>query len=389
MSNLAPQPSSLAEWKAYATSEEVTSIPLREAENVNEDSVSEIFLQSFSYFELTLIYWKKIAILRGVYLEASAALLPSLLRLNVFSDVLAFTEQETIISPYKNGIIQIMCRVLTADAPVNIVIPSDASGAISIYAAIVDQPITVATGDDKLTLDLGPESENVGVALGFSKGKLDYEYEKKYPTSRSDDLKASLNTLLRIALVQFWKNTSIAISLCSYVATMTTNKEDYNLLNTQAVALGQQLAGQAMAGPSMSYAPVLVLNRYKETTQNALNAATAFELQFERFQDKRESLENQILAWDTMLSQAKNESNMRINIRNMALEKYKSSRITAKSCETQFEEYNFDLEMRRIQFENGFAKWQDEQQLKAVFQILMAAACKSSQIALPFPLRGD
>ncbi|PHH90287.1 hypothetical protein CDD83_4088 [Cordyceps sp. RAO-2017] len=361
MSNLGPQPNSPEEWKAYATSKEVADIPLREAEDVNHDS--------------------KIAMLRGVYLEASKALMPSLLRLNIFSDVLAFTQQETILSPYKNGIVQIMTRVLTAAAPVNIVIPQNASGAMSIYASIVDQPITVSTGSDSLTLDLGTKTDNVGVALGFTDGKLEYEYEKKYPASKSEELRASLSTQLRIALVQFWKRASIAISLCSYVAMLTAGQEGLSLLNTQAVALGQQLAGQAMAGPNMSYAPVLVLDRYKESTQYALNAATAFELQYERFQDKKESVEGQIQAWETMLAQASNEKQMRVNLRNTALDKYKSAAETAKSCSSQFEDDNFNLELLRIRFENGFAKWKDEQQLKAVFQILMAATTFALNIA--------
>ncbi|KAG8423082.1 hypothetical protein J3458_000002 [Metarhizium acridum] len=318
--------------------------------------------------------------LRGVYLD-STALLPSMLRLNVFTDIFALTKHENVVSPHKNGTIQITARVLTADAPVTIVIPSDASGAISIYAAILDQPVTILNGSDNLELDLGPESEYIGVTIGFSSGEMEHDYEKKYPSTSSDDLKASLNTQLRIALVQFWKNMSVAVSLSSYVATMTTNQEYFNLLNTQAVAVGQQLAGQAIAGPDMSYAPVLVLDRYKESTQQALNAATAFEAQFERFQDKKESLEVHKQAWDTMLAQARNENSMRVNLRNMALDKYKSARQTAVSCEAQFKEDDFALEILRIRFENGLQKWKDEQELKAVFQILMAAASFALNIA--------
>lgn len=325
-----------------------------------------------------------------MYFDASDALLPSLSRLNVFPDVLAFTAQETSISPYKNGTIHIATRVITANAPVKIVIPKDASGGMSIYAAILDQPVTVVASDSSLMLDLGPDSEYAGLSMYFNDGKLDYEYEKKYQDSRSAELKASLNTQLRIALVQFWKNMSIAISLCSYVAKMTTNREYFNLLNTQAVALGQQLAGQALAGPDMSYAPVLVLDRYKESTQAALNSATAFELQFERFQDKKQTAENQKMAWDAMLAQAKNESNMRVNLRNMALEKYNYARETAQGCEKQFADDDFALELRRIRFENGVQKWKDEQQFKAVFEIIMAATCRSRLMShWPFPLLRD
>ncbi|KAG5982019.1 hypothetical protein E4U55_002409 [Claviceps digitariae] len=355
------QPQTPEEWKAYATSTDVTSIPLRDAKIVNEDA--------------------RITSLRGVYFDASEALLSSLSRLTVFADVLAFSTEESNISPHRSGTIQITARVITARAPVKVVIPETAFGAISIYAAILDQPVTVTSGNDSVRLNLGPESEYVGVSISFHNGTLEYEYEKKYPESKSDELKASLNTQLRIALVQFWKNISIAISQCSYVAKMTTNQSYFNLLNTQAIALGQQLAGQAMAGPNMSYAPVLVLDRYKESTQAALNAATAFRIQFERFQDKKESLENQVKSWDAMLAQAKNESNMRVNLRNLALDKYNSVRETVKGCETQFEDNDFALKLLRVRFETGLQTWQDAQQLRAAFEILIAAASFAVNIA--------
>ncbi|GAB0136277.1 hypothetical protein EsDP_00004584 [Epichloe bromicola] len=361
MSNIKPQPQSPGEWKAYATSTDVTSIPLRDARIVDESSRIKSF--------------------RGVYFDASDALLPSWSRLNVFTDVLAFTAPETSISPHKNGIIQIATRVITANAPVKIVIPEGAYGGMSIYAAILDQPVTVVAGGESLMLDLGPDSEYAGLSMSFNDGKLEYEYEKKYMDSRSDEFKACLNTQLRIALVQFWKNVSIAISLCSYVATMTTDQEYFNLLNTQAVALGQQLAGQALAGPDMSYAPVLTLARYKETTQNALNAATAFEIQFERFQDKKETAENQKMVWDAMLAQAKKETDARAGLRKSALGKYNDSRATAEGCQKQFEDDNTALESRRTQFERGIEKWKHEQKLKAVFQIFKAVTTFAIGIA--------
>lgn len=279
-----------------------------------------------------------------------------------------------------------MARVLTADAPVNIVFPSSASGAISIYAAVLDQPVTVSTADQSVTIDLGPESANAGVALSFSKGKLECEYWKKGRVIKSSSLKSSLETQLRIALVQFWINSSIAISLCSWIAKMTANEEFYGLLNTQAVALGQQLAGQAISGPNMSYAPVLVHGRYKESMQQALAAATAFEHQFERFQDKKESLEKQIQAWDNMISQIKNVKSLRANLKKMASDKYDSASETVKACEKEFEADNAELKSLQKQFDDGIKKWKHKQEEEAAFEILGIIAGKLSQTSLPAPM---
>ncbi|KAI9650600.1 hypothetical protein NHQ30_000618 [Ciborinia camelliae] len=352
-----PQPNSPAGWEAYANSDAVASIPLQESQDVNETS--------------------KIATFRGVFLETSTVLPHSMSRVNVYTDVLAFTDQTTIIAPNNNGTILIASRVLTATAPVTITVPRGLATTcvISIYASILNQPIRVATGDNSeiISLDqIGTGKEYAGVIVVFSPDGLKFEYQRNYPITTSKDLQASLNTQLRIALIQFWRNSSIAISLCSHVAQMTTRQEAYSLLNTQAIALGQQLAGQAMAGKDMSYAPVLVLNRYKETTQNALNAAFAFEQQFERFQDKAESLDTHIQAWNVMLSQAINEYNMRINMRNMALDKYEYSVRTASGCHQQFENDVFALELLRIAFEMGLDRWVWEQKWKAAFEILQA-----------------
>ncbi|ESZ95599.1 hypothetical protein SBOR_3995 [Sclerotinia borealis F-4128] len=352
-----PQPNSPAGWQAYANSEAVASIPLQGSQDVNETS--------------------KIATFRGVFLTASRVLPHSMSRVNVYADVIAFTDQTTIIAPNSNGTILIESRVLTATGPVTLTVPRGltTTSVVSIYASVLDQSITVATGDNskRINLDqIGTGKTYAGVIVVFSPTGLQVEYQRYYPTTTSKDLQASLNTQLRIALIQFWRNSSIAISLCSHVARITTKQQAYALLNTQARALGQQIAGQAMAGQDMSYAPVLVLSRYKQTTQTALNAAFAFEQQFERFQDKAQSLDIQIQAWNAMLSQAINEYNMRINVRNMALDKYEYSVKTATGCHQQFESDVFALELIRITFEMGLSRWIWEQKWRAVFEILQA-----------------
>ncbi|CAD6449395.1 cedb2872-fd53-481d-ad67-19995e5eb0ca [Sclerotinia trifoliorum] len=352
-----PQPNSPAGWQAYANSEAVASIPLQAAQDVNQTS--------------------RIATFRGVFLNATTVLPHSMSRVNVYADVLAFADQTTIVAPNDNGTILIVSRVLTATGPVTLTVPRGLATTcvVSIYASVLNQPITVATGDGsrRINLDqIGTGKVYSGVIVVFNPSGLQVEYQRYYPSTASKDLQASLNTQLRIGLVQFWRNSSIAISLCSHVAQISTGQQAYALLNTQARALGQQLAGQAMAGQNMSYAPVLVLSRYKETTQSALNAAFAFEHQFERFQDKAESLDTQIQAWNAMLSQAINEYNMRINIRNLALEKYEYSVKTATGCHQQFENDVFALELLRIAFQAGLNRWVFEQKLKAVFEILQA-----------------
>ncbi|CDM30769.1 hypothetical protein DTO013E5_585 [Penicillium roqueforti] len=356
MTNIAPQPSNPSQWQEwYATLDDVLDIPLQAADYVNESS--------------------KLATHRGILLDAPTVLDFSMHNLYIYADVLVFPASEITISPAASGIVQILARVLTAAAPITLLIPPGdaATCAISIYAPVLDQPISVRTGDSKpITLELGPTTANVGVILTFSGGEVTADYQKRYPTDNHPELQASLETELRNALSGFWKNSSVGISICAYVAAITHNQKAYSMLNTQAAALGQQLAGRAIAGPNMSYAPTLPLDTYEKTAKLALAAASEFDEEYRNFQDKAESLEIQIQAWKVMLSQAIANQTMRINLRDSAFDKYQSAAKSAASCETQFRYENDAVKSAEIQFQLGIAEWEFNQELKAVFEIFKA-----------------
>ncbi|PNP49637.1 hypothetical protein THARTR1_09648 [Trichoderma harzianum] len=350
MANIAPQPNNPTDWQSYAISEAVAAIPLREANN-------------------------KLAVHRGIFLDASVALDAGMHNLNVYTDVLAFMTEDITINPAKYGTVNIVARVLTAAKPVTLRVPSGdaATNAISIYARILDQPVSVSMGDSEpVLLDLGADTDNVGVAVAVDDGEMVVTYLKEYPYDRHPELQASLETELRVALVQFWVNSSIAISICSYVAVITAGQKSFTMLNTQAVALGQQLAGRVMAGQNMTYAPVLVLGTYEDTMQLALSAASSFETQYDRFQDKAASLETQIEAWKTMLSEATDNQTMQGNLRDSAYQKYQDAAKTADTCDQQFRFDNDDVQHAGVLFQNGIEKWKFEQKLKAIKQIFMA-----------------
>ncbi|QYS94602.1 hypothetical protein H0G86_001931 [Trichoderma simmonsii] len=355
MANIRLQPNNPTDWQKYASSEAVTAIPLRYGDNVNNRS--------------------KLAIHRGVLLDASAVLDPEMHNLNVYTDVLAFMTEDITLNPAKYGTVNIVARVLTAAKPVTLRVPSGdaATSAISIYARVLDQPISVCMGDSKpVALDLGADTDNVGVAVAFDSGEMVVEYLKKYPYDSHPELQASLETELRIALIQFWINSSIAISICSYVAVITAGQKSYTMLNTQAVALGQQLAGRVMAGQNMTYAPVLVLDTYKDTMQLALTAASAFETQYDRFQDKATSLKEQIEAWKTMLAKATESQTMQGKLRDSAYQKYQDAAKAADSCDQQFRFENDAVQNAGVHFQDGIEKWKFEQKLKAIKEIITA-----------------
>ncbi|KAK5634675.1 hypothetical protein RRF57_010388 [Xylaria bambusicola] len=346
MTGISSQPHSPSGWEEYADSDAVASVPLREAQAVDDQT--------------------GIAIFRGVYLDGSSLLKTTASRIYIYADVLALTELETVLTPRANATIQVVARVLTADGPIQLNFnQSSGSSVISLYASIVDQPISVSA-------ELGSGTANVGVVAGFTTASVMIEYQKKYFIDTHADFQLLLQTQLRVALALFWRNTAIAVSLCAHVATVTVLPQQYPLINAQAVALGQQLSARAMTGSDVSYAPVLKISEYLDSMDSALDAVSAFEEQYNRFLDKGQSLQDQMLAWDTMLQKAIDEKSMRENLRNTAKIKYNSARETASNCSFQMIIDNGEVNDARVAFEVGLEKWKFEQTMKAVFSILTA-----------------
>ncbi|KAL2821455.1 hypothetical protein BDW59DRAFT_181214 [Aspergillus cavernicola] len=349
MSTPAPQPSSPTEWLEYARGQVVSSIPLRQEEKTEQNT----------------------AIHRDIYLDESAIIKQSKLLLYVYTDVLALSKLDTTISPPAYGLIQVQTRVLTAATPVNLNIVPDSKGCqLWIFASLLNQPVTVSTnGSEPVSLHLGPGTGNVGVYLTILPGQIDVKYQKSYNPVPDPNIQANLETQLQIALALFWRKTSIAVSLCSYIAEVTTNPPLYPQLNTQAVALGQQLAAQVMTGPDMGYAPVLNIQNYKETVRDALNAVAAFEQQYTRFQDKKQSLEDQLKTWDTMIQQATTQLQIHKYLKISALEKYTDAQTIVTRCVQQLIADNTEINSASNAFRQGLENSALEQWFQAALDI--------------------
>jgi hypothetical protein len=126
----------------------------------------------------------------------------------------------------------------------------------------------------------------------------------------------------------------------------------------------------------MGYAPVLLLDEYKNIVHDALDAASAFEEQWERFHDKAESLEIQQEAWETMLKLALNEKGRRKLLSDLALEKYQYACYVVSSCHQQLEADTREIETAKAKFKEGLEVCEREQRFLAVFRILGAMVDK-------------
>lgn len=312
---------------------------------------------------------------RDIYLDGTEIVKTPLKALYIYTDVLAFTEKEVILSPVKSTTMEINTRVLTANEPMHLNMSKAGaeSCAVMIYASVVDQPISVSVeGSQLTTLDLGAQSDNVGAEIVFIDGQMTVTYDKTYDFDSEDTYQACIDTQLRIALALFWSRPAIAISICSHVAKSTATGAPHGLANTQAVALGQQLAAQAMVGPDSNYAPVLTFQTYHDTMEDQLAAAMTFEKQYQQFQNKENSVEDQRAAWGVMLKNAGNQRSTRAAVQDQAWNKYQDACSTVETCSQQLEDDNEEVQDKQTAFEEGLRKWEQANILKAVFGILGA-----------------
>ncbi|KAB8260354.1 hypothetical protein BDV32DRAFT_158790 [Aspergillus pseudonomiae] len=356
MSTIPPEPKTPAEWLKYAQSEIITSIPLRQERKAAQNSIIE----------------------RDIYRDESRIVQPPSQLWYAYTDVFAFKQPEVTISPEAYGSMQIIARVLTADTPTHLKVIPDTICWIYIYASILDQPLSVSVGDQEpLLLELGPSTGNVGVKMIVFPDHIDLEYQDAYMRAVDEDLQSSLETQLLIALVLLWRNPSIATSICSYVASVTFDLalNFYAQINTQAVALGQQLVAQAMMGQDIS--PALKIDQYMSTVRDALDAVTTFEEQYQRFQDNKCNVDGLKLAWEALLQHAQTQLNKDITLRKVAWDKYQNACTVVARCQEQLNADNRQLGDAEATFQGGLTTWYRKTGLMTAFEILSAIISKS------------
>lgn len=351
------QPNTPKGWQDhYASLNALTEIPATTYENRDEDMQTETH--------------------RSIYLDGIAIIQQPLTDCEIYTDVLAFTGTgEVILSAGKDTVVEINARVLTADQPLhlNMTKAGARSSVIMIYTAIVDQPISVSVeGAQRATLALGVDSDNFGAEITFNDGKLSTSYTAKHDYNVTAVYQAFLDTELRVALALFWAQPAIAISICAYVARSTYGTGAHSLSNAQAVALGQQLAARAMAGPNANYAPTLSFQTYHDTMQDQLAAAQTFEHEYKQFQSAEATEADKVAAWTTMLQNAQDQRVTRVSVQKQTLAKYQDVCSAAEVCSKQLKVDNEELRHAQDAFHDGLLKWENAQLLKAVFDILSA-----------------
>ncbi|KAI9370331.1 hypothetical protein BJX61DRAFT_549033 [Aspergillus egyptiacus] len=350
-----------ADWEnGYAKLEAVSKVPFRD---VRHESKNAGFLK-----------------VRDVYLDAKQALNSGLASVAIFTDVLAFKEEKTVIRLPAWGHVSIYSRLLTTAGKTHLELSPqpEEDGAVLIYASEIEGEITYSLPGSATVskVELGLGSKHVAVTLAVRAGKVEAFYKDAYEAVEDyhEYFQQLLDTQLRIASVLFWSQPDISFSLASHVAkaSVQSTKGPGGLVNMQAVSLGQQLTAQAMTGPNMNFFPVLQVGSYEETLDMAISAADAFEKQYQRFQDKSQSVDDRRQAAEQMLAYAKGKSELSNTLVETALAKYDAAAKAVRSTQATFEQDRFVLENASRDLERGIERWKESTRLQAAFSIITA-----------------
>ncbi|KAF7960437.1 hypothetical protein EAE96_000118 [Botrytis aclada] len=349
------QPSSPSEWQIYASADALRQIPLSKA---SSQKGGLIFRQD-------------------VYFDVSDVLTSKHDDIITLTDVLALNSKSLKVNlESSTRTVQLYTRVVTSSTPVHLDIeaPKKHGGAFSLYCSVLDQPITWSfNGGDSTAFNLGANSGNVGVVLVVKKGKIKMTYKQSYGDLVDDhpkQLPASLKTQLRIASILFWQNPPIALSIASHIASAAADTTSESILKAQANTLGQQIVCGALAGSNASYAPTLRLESYQQTLNSALDAASAYQTQYNRFVDKETNTRNQIDAWRTMLEHSQGSLRTKEMLCSMTLTKYQSACKVVNKCQDQLNQDQSVIEYLQTAFQDGIKEWKEKLEREAVIKIL-------------------
>ncbi|KAL4863273.1 hypothetical protein BDV12DRAFT_202238 [Aspergillus spectabilis] len=200
------------------------------------------------------------------------------------------------------------------------------------------------------------------------------------------ELRAHLHTQLRIAEVLFWTNPSMSASVASWIELATRNNSEDSDIHLQAANICQQICAQGLTGQSASHAPVLDIQPYMSTLGLGITAASDFEREYERFQDRTVSLEQQLSAWQTMQDKAENSIEMHSILTEGALGKYNNATKIVQYSMDQFKADKDTLEEKRAAFKKGIEEY-EAMAWSRIFKAVIGCAVAIGEVFAGDPVR--
>lgn len=144
------------------------------------------------------------------------------------------------------------------------------------------------------------------------------------------------------------------------------------MMNISANAIGQQLTAFALTGPGVTYAPVLTLDAYKRTLQGAIDTAAAYEEQYNRFSDRKTSVQDQLAAFEVMIGKAQDVLTFQSTLVNDASAKWSSACDTLIRAESSLRASQWNLKDKETTFKAELEAWRIRKSVEAAFQMILA-----------------
>ena len=258
---------------------------------------------------------------------------------------------------------------------INVVPGGTSSSVLVIYASKLDQPVTIKSGNNpSVALNIGGTSGNVGVEASLGNGKITLDYKRAWDSLEvsAPELSLTLNTQLRIASILYWLKPAVAGAIATHVGLVTARSVQGAMLNINANSIGQQLTASVLTGPGVNYAPVLTLDAYKRTLQDAIDTAAAYEDQYNRFSDRKTSVQDQLAAFDLMIAKAQDVLTFQSTLATEASGKWSSACDTLIRADSSLRMSQLNLEDKEATFKGGLEAWKILKTVEADFQMILA-----------------
>lgn len=180
-----------------------------------------------------------------------------------------------------------------------------------------------------------------------------------------EDFYISLVSIFQFATLLFDTNPQLADSMLSWIKGSTAESLELTEMNLQSSSLLVML--KASYGKA-TFVPSLDQQLYKDLAKAFVDAAQAYERNYERFSDKNEAIESRKEAAKLMLAERLDKTGFVNKLIEQTLSDLQKAENAVNTAKNRLESQNNKVNLAKISFELGLKQWEYEQTLKAVFQ---------------------
>lgn len=283
------------------------------------------------------------------------------------------------------GSAQVMLDYRNTKTAVFIVYTNEVVGDLQATAVTSSNPQDVPT-----SFSVGPLT-SIGMEIAYTNGapgKKSLGSLQGPMLDPDSEFKLSLVSIFQFATVLFESQPAIASGMAKWIKNCTAQSPELAMFlqSSSLLAMLEASSGGGVFVPSLSR------SLYTELTKAFVDAASAFEAQYERFQEKNEAIEARKEAAGLMLGHYKDTAEFTDQLIEQTRQNLENALNAVTAADNRLNEQNFKVTIAKTTFEYGIKDWEYNEKLKAAFDIITAvftfaatisAMCVGDEAAAP------